>query len=162
FCDDSSRQIVGLLVKEALAAGVEIRVGQGVQQVVPGERFSVRTVSDEYQADSVVIASGGLSIPKMGATDFGHRVAKKFGLKLIAQRPALVLLTFSQADLAQFRSLSGISIDVQASCGAAAFRENLLFTHRGLSGPAILQVSSYWKPGESLVFDLLPDLSHEE
>jgi predicted Rossmann fold flavoprotein len=163
FCDDSSREIVQLLLDEAAAAQVEVRVGQGVEQVERQDgHFRVRTQTAVYEASSVVVASGGLSIPKMGATDFGHRLAKNFGLRLVEPRPALVPLTWSQEDLVRYRDLSGISVDAKVSCGAAHFRENILFTHRGLSGPAILQISSYWKKGQPIVIDLLPEVTREQ
>jgi predicted Rossmann fold flavoprotein len=163
FCDDSSRQIVQLLLDEAAEAGVDIRTGQAVEEVEKTDGgFRVQTGSTAFEASSVVVASGGLSIPKMGATDFGHRVARRFDLRLVEPRPGLVPLTWSQEDLTRFRDLSGISLDASISCGKVRFRENLLFTHRGLSGPAILQISSYWRRGQAITIDLLPDLSRAD
>ncbi len=163
FCNGSSREIVRLLLDEAAAAGVSVRTGQRVERVETGDRFQVRTAAEAvFAASSVVVASGGLSIPKMGATDFGHRLARKLGIGLVAARPGLVPLTWSAGDRARFQGLSGISVDVTATTGGASFRENLLFTHRGLSGPAILQISSYWEAGREIVIDLLPDLGEEE
>lgn len=162
FCDDSSREILQMLRDEAAAAHVEIRIGQGVDEVEKADDFRVRAGATIYQASSVVVASGGLSIPKMGATDFGHRLARRFGLRVVEPRPGLVPLTWSQPDLARFRELSGISVDARVSLGKRSFRENILFTHRGLSGPAILQISSYWRHGETLEIDLLPDVTREQ
>lgn len=165
FCDDSSRQIVGLLLKEAAAANVEVREGERVEKVERVEResaFLVRTPAHTYEASSIVVASGGLSIPKMGATDLGHRLARQFGLPIVEPRPGLVPLTWSASDLSRFSRLSGVSMEVTVTCGPVSFRENLLFTHRGVSGPVILQISSCWRPGESLVVDLLPDLGEQE
>lgn len=161
FCDGSSRRIIQLLLDEAARAGVEVQTGQEVKRVEKSDTFSVRTAKEVYESESLVVASGGLSIPKMGATPFGHRLARQFGLRLIEPRPGLVPLTLSGQDLLRMRGLSGISIDVTASCGAISFRENLLFTHRGLSGPVILQISSYWNPGEPITIDLLPDLGRD-
>jgi len=121
-----------------------------------GGRFVVETSRGSYVCESVVVATGGLSIPKLGATDFGHRLARQFGLKVVRPRPALVPLTLSESDLAHFRPLSGVSVAAVVRGGGAEFAENILVTHRGLSGPAVLQVSSYWSPGEAISIDLLP------
>ncbi len=162
FCDRSSREIVSMLLAEANAANVEIRIGCRIERIArSGDEFEIATSGGAYRASSVVIASGGLSIPKMGATPFGHQVARQFGLRLVEPRPGLVPFTLSAEQLREFRSLSGVSIDVTVSPGDVAFRENMLFTHRGLSGPAILQISSYWRSGETITIDLLPDLSDE-
>jgi predicted Rossmann fold flavoprotein len=122
------------------------------------DRFSVATDRGDFESESLVIASGGLSIPQIGASPFGYRIAEQFGLKVTELRPALVGLTFAPETLAQFAGLSGISIDAIVACDGAKFRENLLITHRGLSGPAILQISSYWRPGLDLSVNLLPDI----
>src|SRR5690625_2180403 len=162
FCDQSSRQIVAMLQAEANAAGVEIQIKCDIQAVEKSDvSFRLRTSREELRASSVVVACGGLSIPKMGATAFGHQLARQFGLRLVDHRPGLVPLTLPQKQLANFRPLSGVSIDANVSFEKTAFRENILFTHRGLSGPAILQISSYWKPGKPIAIDLLPDLSDE-
>ncbi|HZI18848.1 MAG TPA: NAD(P)/FAD-dependent oxidoreductase [Pyrinomonadaceae bacterium] len=123
-----------------------------------GRGFVVETGRGRFECESVVVATGGLSIPKLGATDFGYRLARQFGLKVVGPRPALVPLTLSEKDLAHFRPLSGISIGAVVRAGGAEFAENFLVTHRGLSGPAVLQVSSYWSPGQALSIDLLPQL----
>ncbi|WP_296326755.1 NAD(P)/FAD-dependent oxidoreductase [Reyranella sp.] len=152
FCDGSARQIVAMLLDECAAVGVDVRVAHKVTRVEKPARFTVTTDHGDFSAASVVLATGGLSIPKMGATGFAHEVARHFGLRVTDTRPALVPLTLPVPEI------SGVSLDVEARCGRARFREALLFTHRGLSGPAILQVSSYWKPGQEIVVDLLPDL----
>jgi predicted Rossmann fold flavoprotein len=157
FCDGSARQIVDLLLAECAAGAVEVRTGQPVRAVDHADgRFRVTLGSDEVSAPALVIATGGPSIPKLGATGFAYELAKRFGLKLVEPRPALVPLTLGGEELL-FRELSGVSSEVVARAGKAAFREAALFTHRGLSGPAILQVSSYWRPGESVEIDFLPD-----
>jgi predicted Rossmann fold flavoprotein len=152
FCDGSARQIVAMLLDECAAVGVDVRVAHKVTRVEKADRFTVSTDHGDFAAASVVLATGGLSIPKMGATGFAHEVARHFKLRVTDTRPALVPLTLPVPEI------SGVSLDVEARCGRARFREALLFTHRGLSGPAILQVSSYWKPGGEIVVDLLPDL----
>ncbi len=121
-----------------------------------GPRFALETTTGLFECDSLVIATGGLSFPKIGATDFGYRVAQQFGIKIAATRPGLVPVVFEPAEQAAFAELAGISVEVEASCNGASFRENLLFTHRGLSGPAILQISNYAAPGEPITIDLLP------
>lgn len=157
FCDGSAREIVAMLLAECAASGVVLRLNEHIADVARGDRFRLSTLAGEVGAPSLVLASGGLSIPKMGATGFAYDVAKQFGLALTDIRPALVPLTFTAYDLDFMRSLSGVSLDVKASCNGAAFRENLLFTHRGLSGPAILQISSAWREGDSVTIDMLPD-----
>ncbi|MDB5489061.1 MAG: hypothetical protein JWQ58_2776, partial [Reyranella sp.] len=150
FCDGSARQVVAMLLDECAAVGVDVRVAQKVTRVEKADRFTVTTEQGAFSAASVVLATGGLSIPKMGATGFAHDVARQFKLRITDTRPALVPLTLPVPEI------SGVSLDVEARCGRASFREALLFTHRGLSGPAILQVSSYWKPGQEITIDLLP------
>lgn len=157
FCDTSSREIINLLLTEAARAKVEIRVNCRVHEVTRPERFRIDTSEGTFESQSLVIATGGLSFPKLGATDFGHRVARQFGLKTTALRPGLVPLTWREPERERFHDLSGVSVPVVARHAGQEFRENLLFTHRGVSGPAILQISSYWKEGETLEFDLLPD-----
>ena len=152
FCDGSARQIVKMLLEECAAVGVDVRVAHKVTRVEKSDRFTVTTDHGDFSASSVVLATGGLSIPKMGATGFAHEVARHFKLRVTETRPALVPLTLPVPEI------SGVSLEVEARCGRARFREALLFTHRGLSGPAILQVSSYWKPGQEIVVDLLPDV----
>jgi predicted Rossmann fold flavoprotein len=162
FCDISSKQIVELLEAECKAAGVEIRLDCKAGEIRKTEGFQVETNGGHCEGESLVIATGALSFPKIGATDFGYRVAKQFGIALNAPRPGLVPLTFNAQDQAAFGQLSGISIDCVVTCNDVGFRENILFTHRGLSGPAILQVSSLWREGDAISIDLLPDKSARE
>jgi len=157
FCDGSARQIVAMLRDECAAGAVEVACGEAVRAVDHGDgRFRVTVGRRTLTAPALVIATGGPSIPKMGATGFAYDLARQFGLKLIEPRPALVPLTLAGDDLL-FRTLSGVAAEVVARCGTAAFREAALFTHRGLSGPAILQISSYWRRGEVVEIDFLPD-----
>ncbi|OHD09945.1 MAG: hypothetical protein A3E77_11370 [Sphingopyxis sp. RIFCSPHIGHO2_12_FULL_65_19] len=157
FCDGSAKQIVAMLLDEAAKAGVEIRTGQSVREVTHADgKFGVRFGDQHLVAAALVIATGGPSIPKMGATGFAYDLARQFGLKVVEPRPALVPLTLGGDDVL-FRDLSGIAAPVEACAGKAAFREAALFTHRGLSGPAILQASSYWRHGEPVTIDFLPD-----
>lgn len=151
FCDGSARQIVAMLLAECEAAGVDVRVAHRITNVEKSDRFTVRTDHGDFDAAAVVLATGGLSIPKMGASGFAHDAARRFGLKLTETRPGLVPFTARVPDIA------GVSLDVVASIGRTRFREAMLFTHRGLSGPAILQISSYWRAGQEIAIDLLPD-----
>jgi predicted Rossmann fold flavoprotein len=157
FCDGSARQIIDMLLRECLEAGVEVRCRCEVRNVGKESAFTVETNQGSFVCASLVIATGGLSIPPLGATDFGYRIARQFNLRIEEARPALVPLTLTPQVQRQLTPLSGISIDVVVSGGRKEFRENLLVTHRGLSGPAILQISSYWRPGEPLTINLLPD-----
>jgi predicted Rossmann fold flavoprotein len=157
FCDRTATDIVSMLEQECAAAGVTIHVATPIREVTHHEGFHVSTGRGIFSGRALVIATGGLSIPKMGATPFGYQVAQQFGLALQPCRPALVPLTFATEDLKRYADLAGVSTEVVVSAGAGRFREKLLFTHRGLSGPAILQVSSYWQPGQALVVDLAPD-----
>jgi predicted Rossmann fold flavoprotein len=156
FCDGSARQIVAMLVEDCAAAGVELRSGCTVSGIFKPDAFVVETGAGAIRAGAVVLATGGLSIPKLGATGFAHDVAKKFGLGLTEIRPGLVPLVFEGADAAWMQALSGVSFDAEVCAGKTAFRENVLFTHRGLSGPAILQISSYLRGGEGVQLDMLP------
>ena len=160
FCDDSSKQIVRMLLDECAAAGVTVEANCGVQRVrrTP-EGFSVRTARGEVHAGSLVVASGGLSIPSMGASGFGYELARQFGHDVLPTRAGLVPLTLSGKHQQHYADLSGVALPiVEARAGKHGFRAGLLFTHRGISGPAILQISSYWQPGDELRIDLLPDL----
>ena len=163
FCDGSSQQIIDLLRQECDAAGVAWQMSCQVKNVNRDNsgRFVLETDCGSAVADSLVIASGGLSIPQIGASPFGYRIAEQFGIAVTPLRPALVPLTFAPEQWVAFADLPGISIDAAVSCndqnGKISFRENLLITHRGLSGPAILQISSYWQPGDTLHINLLPD-----
>jgi predicted Rossmann fold flavoprotein len=152
FCDGSAREILTMLLDECAAAGVDLRVGH---------RVSVETERGSFDAPALVIATGGLSIPKMGATGFAYDLARSFGLDIIDPRPGLVGLRFTGDMLALCQSLSGVSVEAFVSCGRQNFRENILFTHRGLSGPAILQISSYWREGATLSINLAPGLEVE-
>ncbi len=161
FCDRSARQIVAMLLAECAQASVEVRCDQQIGDVSHADGlFAVTTQGGTTTARALVIATGGPSIPKMGATGFAYDLARQFGLKVVEPRPALVPLTLGGDDVL-FRELSGVSAEVVASAGKAAFREAALFTHRGLSGPAILQASSYWRPGDAVRIDFAPDHSGE-
>jgi predicted Rossmann fold flavoprotein len=150
FCDGSSQQIIDMLLKECANAGAAIRLNSRVSAVRKNERFHVSLGNEAIECTSLVIATGGLSIPKIGVTDFGYRVATQFGIRLTGTRPGLVPITLGGADCRAFKDLSGVSFEAIVSWGSARFHENVLFTHRGLSGPAILQISSYWNSAESL------------
>lgn len=171
FCDDSSEQIIQMLKAECMRGDVSWRMPCKIAAVEKrGDGFVLATDHGEISAGCVVVATGGLSIPKIGATDIGYRIAKQFGLAVIEPRPGLVPLTFDGPSWAPFAPLAGIALEVEVSTGAGNgkgarrghFREDLLFTHRGLSGPAILQISSYWQPGAPIVLDLLPDMDVAE
>jgi len=157
FCDGSARQVVDLLLTKCAEGGVELQLGQSITAVDHGNgAFRVEVGGRTAIAPALVIACGGLSIPKLGATGFAYDVARRFGLKVIEPRPALVPLTLGGDDVL-FRTLSGVAAPIEVKCGKAVFREAALFTHRGLSGPAILQISSYWRHGEPIAIDFLPD-----
>jgi len=164
FCDGQASQIVDMLERECAAAGARIIPSCTVSRVAKNGAFDggfegvfkVETNWGTYTPSSLVIATGGLSIPKIGATPFGYTIARQFGLGIAAPRPALVPLLFGPGDLAKFAGLAGVSTEVSATVAACSFREKMLFTHQGLSGPAILQASSYWTPGASVEIDLLP------
>jgi predicted Rossmann fold flavoprotein len=167
FCDRAATDITGILESECHAAGVKMFLNVAIRDVSQSTEFHVRSESggklQEFTAPAVIVATGGLSIPKMGATSFGYELAKKFGLKTVPTRPALVPLLFSRVDLRHYSELAGVSAEVIASLGnaalgAPAFREKMLFTHRGLSGPAILQISSYWNERNPIEIDLAPGL----
>lgn len=161
FCDRSARDIVNMLIDEYDRAGVEIFLNCDIGEITQGEGFQVETNLAAFQCESLVIASGGPSIPKMGATSYGYRVAKQFGLNVVAPYPALVPFTVAERDCERYCDLSGLSADVIASTAETQFREKMLITHRGFSGPAILQISSYWKPGAEIEMDLLPHVDIE-
>ena len=161
FCDDSARDIVAMLLEECATAHVDIKLNQHIRSVRKTDAFQVQTESDVFEAPVLILATGGLSIPKMGATDFTHRIARQLNLPVTETRPALVPLTFEGDQQDFMRALSGLALEVSVRCGKHAFRESMLFTHRGLSGPAFLQISSFWRDGEPLHLDLLPDLDTE-
>jgi predicted Rossmann fold flavoprotein len=168
FCDGSSQAIIEMLLTEASEASVEIRCGSLVRGVSKSEppalaggsgvtpQFEIKTDTETFTCESLVVATGGLSIPPLGATDFGYHLARQFGLTIREPWPALVPFTLSRETLRELSPLSGVSLDAAVSCGGMQFRENILITHRGLSGPAILQISSYWRHGLSVTIDLLP------
>jgi predicted Rossmann fold flavoprotein len=163
FCDGSSSRIIEMLLRECSDAGVEIHCGATVRSVAKNDNhegqhhFEVQTNGSTLVSQSLVVATGGLSIPPLGATDFGYRMARQFRLRIIEPSPALVPFTLSPQVLRELAPLSGVSIDAAVSCRGKEFREKILITHRGLSGPAILQISSYWLPGSSVTINLLPD-----
>jgi predicted Rossmann fold flavoprotein len=171
FCDDSSEQIIQMLKAECMAGDVSWRMPCKIGSLrKDGEGYVLATDHGDIRARNVVVATGGLSIPKIGATDLGYRIAKQFDLNVVETRPGLVPLTFDGASWAPFVPLAGISLEVDVSTGSGkgkgarkgSFREDLLFTHRGLSGPAILQISSYWTPGTPIMIDLLPEMDVAE
>lgn len=162
FCKDSSRQIVQMLLIECEDAKVKISANCIVTSVSKGEFYEVETNQGTFTGESLVVATGGLSFPKIGATDFGYKIAKQFGLKIIESRPALVPLIFADEKARIFSKLAGISFPASATFRKTSFAENALFTHRGLSGPAVLQISNYWQPKQPVEFDFLPSQNIEE
>jgi predicted Rossmann fold flavoprotein len=159
FCDRSANQITGMLEAECRAAGVQTFLGCRIREVRKPDGFVVTTDSTEFRAPAFVIATGGLSIPKIGATSFGYDIARQFGLKISKTNPGLVPLLLNTVDRGSYCDLAGVSADVIATTNEANFRESMLITHRGLSGPAILQASSYWDPGAPIRIDLAPGLN---
>jgi predicted Rossmann fold flavoprotein len=157
FCDRSASDILAMLEAECAAAGVHLFTKVAVQEVSRSDEFAVQSEGREFRSRNLVVATGGLSIPKMGATDFGYALARRFGLAIRATRPGLVPLLFNETDCRLYADLAGISTEVIAACDGQWFREKMLITHRGLSGPAILQISSYWKEGQGILLDLAPD-----
>ncbi len=162
FCKKTSGEIVRMLDKECANAGVELRMNCRASIISKNENFSITTNRGGIEAASLVIATGGLSYPELGATDIGYRTARKFGLKVTQLKPALVPLIFRQRDREIFKELSGVSFDALVGCKGAHFRGEVLVTHRGLSGPAILQISLYWKQGDKITLNLLPDIDAYE
>jgi predicted Rossmann fold flavoprotein len=162
FCDEGSEAIIAMLKSECDAAGVRWCVPCSIQTIVKNDVFQVATSRGVYKAQSLVIATGALSIPRIGATPFGYRIAQQFGIPVTKLKPGLVPLSFHPEEWAAYSELAGISVDAVVSYGKQSFRENLLFTHRGLSGPAILQISSYWEHGKPLCINLLPDHDMQE
>lgn len=162
FCDGSAQEIIDMLLKECAAVQVKIQLQAKVKDITKSDGFRVHTNRGDFMGENLVVATGGLSIPPLGATDFGYTVARQFGIAVRPCFPGLVPLTLPKQELAHFAALSGVSLDVLASSGGTAFREHLLFTHRGLSGPAVLQISSYWEKSRPIVFDLLPDLDADQ
>jgi predicted Rossmann fold flavoprotein len=158
FCDGSAKQVVAMLLAECAAASVTVKLATKVTDIRKADGFTVETTGETHTAPALVLASGGLSIPKMGATGFSYDVARRFGLKVITPRPALVPLKAIPDELEFYKNLSGVSLPAIASCGTTSFQESILFTHRGLSGPAILQISSYWREGQPISLDLAPGI----
>ena len=158
FCDETAKDIIAMLVTEMEAVGVTLSLRTEVGAIEPGaDGFAVTLSTGKITCRNLVIACGGKSIPKMGATGFGYRVAEQFGLQVTETRPALVPFTFSQEMLAETKPMAGVAVDARASCNGTSFDEALLFTHRGLSGPAALQISSYWREGDTVSVALLPE-----
>ena len=163
FCDDTAQQIIDVLKQNVLEAGVHLHQGIKVSAVTKDQdKFVIETDKMRIQADSLVVATGGLSIPKIGATDFGYQLARQFDLPVTDVRAGLVPLTFTDNLLRFCKSLSGLSVDAVVRCGPTSFREGLLFTHRGLSGPSVLQISSYWQDGQALLINLAPEINLTE
>lgn len=158
FCDDKARDILNILLAECQLGGVKIKTKTPIQRVAATEsgEFLVHTAEETYQCQSLVVATGGLSIPTMGASDFGYQLARQFGLKIHHTEASLVPFTFRSNWLEIARQLAGLSIDVEVSCKGQSFSEALLFTHRGISGPAILQISNYWHSGDEITLNFLP------
>lgn len=157
FCDRSAQDILTMLEEECVRVGVRVKLSTDVKEIRHSDKFTAVAGEHEYSCDSLVVATGGLSIPKMGATAFGYELARQFGLAVVEPRPALVAFTLNAADAKRFCDLTGISTEVVASVGKQSFREKMLITHLGFSGPAILQISSYWKAGDSVMLDFAPD-----
>ncbi len=157
FCDGRATQIIAMLVRDMAEAGVDLRLGQSVGEIAQDGRFRVGIGPAVVEAESLIVATGGKSIPKMGATGLGYRIAAQFGLAVTETRPALVPLTFAEQELEGMRTLAGVSVQARVTKDRAAFEEGLLFTHRGLSGPSILQISSYWREGAAVTVDLAPE-----
>ncbi len=162
FCDGSAQEIIRMLLKECNDARVEIRLNSRVHAVEKTNLFRIATDQGDLECESLVVATGGLSLPKLGATDFGYGLARQFGLGVLPTKPGLVPLTFAAHDRAIFGALSGIALDARVSHCDQEFRERILITHHGLSGPAILQISSYWNPDNTIAIDLMPDGEAEE
>lgn len=162
FCDDSAEQIIKMLKQECDDVHVTIHDGCEVSEVNKDVSFRLKTSAGDFTCDTLVIATGGLSIPQLGATNFAFALARQFGLAVTKLKPGLVPLTFKPDDMRFFGSLAGISVDGTVTCGEASFRENILFTHRGMSGPGILQASSYWEEGSNIIVNLLPEIEVEQ
>ncbi len=158
FCDDSARDILNMLLQPCRNFGVQISTQTEILSVEKKEQFMLKTSKGDFSSDALVVATGGLSIPKMGATGFGIKLAESFGLHVVPPVAGLAPFTFTGKQKEDLNALAGISLDVRATCRSQSFTEAMLFTHRGLSGPAILQISSYWQPGDSLLIDLLPHI----
>jgi len=156
FCVESAKQIVDMLLAECREAGVQLQLNCTIESVDKGEAFELETSKGRFISESLVVATGSRSIPKMGATGFGHQIARRFGLDVTELRAGLVPFRFTGSEAEALKALAGISLPVTASCNGAVFSEAMLFTHRGLSGPAMLQISSYWREGDTITIDLMP------
>lgn len=163
FCNGKSSEIVEMLLAECAAAGVKIITGRKTGKIEKGNGFTVFTSSGDFRAESLVMATGGPSISKIGATGFGYKIARQFGVKIVEPEPALVPLCWNTEDMKKYSTLSGVSVDSIVECRGKTFRGNILFTHKGLSGPAILQISNYWNAGDEIKINLVPgiDLADE-
>lgn len=162
FCDGSSRQIIGMLETECREAGVRILSHCDVREVGRVEQYVVQTSRGTFHSDALVVATGGLSFPKLGATDLGYRIARKFGISVTELRPGLVPLTFQPSEKSFYEPLAGVALPVRINAGSRQFEEAMLFTHRGVSGPAVLQISSYWDGSSPLSMNLLPEKADSE
>ncbi|VAX36220.1 Uncharacterized protein YhiN [hydrothermal vent metagenome] len=162
FCDDSAQSIIDLLLNECDKYNVEIFCDSKINNVINSASFTIKTNHEEFQCESLVIASGGLSIPSLGASNFGYRIANQFGLNIIETRPGLVPMMWDAKNKMLFEDLAGVSVDVEVRHKKTYFRENILFTHKGLSGPAILQISSYCESGDTISINLLPNHNFNE
>lgn len=162
FCDNKSVEIVNLLLKECEIGGVSIQTNCTVQKIEKKNNFIVKTSSGDYESESLVIATGGLSIPKIGATSFGYDVAAQFGINIIPCKPGLVPLLLSDKTLKIIGDLAGVAADAMVTCKGQSFTGSILFTHKGLSGPAILQISNYWNEGDEILINLLPRIDLNE
>jgi predicted Rossmann fold flavoprotein len=162
FCDNSAKQIVNMLVEECKESDIDIKLNIQVCEIYKNGSFTIKTSAGTFTAESLVVATGGLSMPEIGASGFGYKLAKQFDLSVTNTAPALVPFTFNNKDLDFYKTLSGISFEASVRCGKISFKEDVLITHRGLSGPAILQISSYWKPEQEIHLHLLPQLNWSE
>lgn len=163
FCDGSAQQIVDMLMAECVAAGTKVQMQTEIEAVQhENGHYTVRTNKGIYSCERLVVATGGLSIPQIGATPLGYKLAEQFGVPIVPPRAALVPFTYTEKDLALYGALAGMSFEAILSCNKAEFREQVLITHRGFSGPAILQISSYWKPGDVVMMQIEPDLNWQE
>lgn len=157
FCIDSAKDIIAMLDQECQKAGVKRMMRTEISAVYyKEERFFIETSRGNFNAEALIVATGGLALPEVGATPFGYKIAERFGIPIVPPIPALVPLALHKEDLERFAPLAGISLEVEARIGKTAFREKMLFTHKGISGPAVLQISSYWTPGQQIIFNLLP------
>lgn len=162
FCKGSSVEILNLLLEECRLSDVKIQNRSMIIKIEKQNCFNIKTNTKNYETESLVIATGGLSMPTKGASGFGYEIAEQFELNVLSRQPGLVPLTFSRDELDDFSDLAGISADAEVFCNGQSFREAILFTHRGLSGPAVLQISNYWQPGDEVIINLLPDINLTE